>query len=390
MLQTVSHRDCENSKANPRVLQTLPDDMEWAAAKLYAVTKDKTYLEDAIRYARLAANDTWMPLEKTGHYQFYPFLNVGHFALYPHVDAEMKKELAGYYRAGIEATIERAKKNAFGAGVPFTWCSNNLTTALITQLLLYERMTGDLQYHDHLLNHRDWLFGRNPWGTTMFTGIPHDGDFPDDVHTSVWKMTGRNTAGGLVDGPVYAEVYDSLIGLHLEQKDEFAAFQNKHVVYHDDIGDYSTNEPTMDGTAGAIYMMAHFGAAPTESKNRAASQIAKPADDFQMDEGAIRRGSTTHKQIALVFTADENVDGAESIFDALAKRDLQASFFLTGRSLDAPKMRDWTRRAIAAGHYVGPHSDGHLLYSDWKDRQKSLVSKKRFQAEQHRNLAEPS
>jgi hypothetical protein len=30
------------------------------------------------------------------------------------------------------------------------------------------------------------------------------------------------------------------------------------VDYHDDIGDYSTNEPTMDGTAGSILMMAHW------------------------------------------------------------------------------------------------------------------------------------
>ena len=123
-------------------------------------------------------------------------------------------------------------------------------------------MTGDLQYHDHLLAQRDWLFGKNPWGSTMFTGIPHDGEVPKDVHTVIWKLTRRDVPGGLVDGPVYAEVYDSLLGLHLENKDEFAEFQNKHVVYHDDIGDYSTNEPTMDGTAGAIYMMAHFGTTP--------------------------------------------------------------------------------------------------------------------------------
>jgi hypothetical protein len=31
------------------------------------------------------------------------------------------------------------------------------------------------------------------------------------------------------------------------------------VVYHDDIGDYLTNEPIMDGTADAVYMMAFFG-----------------------------------------------------------------------------------------------------------------------------------
>ena len=51
-------------------------------------------------------------------------------------------------------------------------------------------------------------------------------------------------------------------------------------------------------------------------------------------------------------------------------------------------MRTWTRRALEAGHYVGPHSDGHLLYAPWEDRQQSLVTKDRFQADLYRNLAE--
>jgi len=42
----------------------------------------------------------------------------------------------------------------------------------------------------------------------------------------------------------------------LNEPDEFAAFQIAEIVYHDDVGDYSTNEPTMDGTADAILMMA--------------------------------------------------------------------------------------------------------------------------------------
>ena len=138
---------------------TWADDMEWAAAELYAATGEDAYLDDALRYAELAADISWMPLEAAGHYQYYPFVNVGHFALYPHVDAERQAELAGYYRAGIEATLARAEKNAFGVGVPFLWCSNNLTTALVTQIMLYERMTDDRQYHDHLLAHRDWLLG---------------------------------------------------------------------------------------------------------------------------------------------------------------------------------------------------------------------------------------
>jgi endoglucanase len=71
-------------------------------------------------------------------------------------------------------------------------------------------------------------------------------------------LTNKMVPGGLIDGPIYRTIHDQLLGLHLSEPDEFARFQNEHVVYHDDIGDYSTNEPTMDGTAGSMIMMAHW------------------------------------------------------------------------------------------------------------------------------------
>ncbi len=239
--------------------RTWADDMEWGAAELFKATGEPHYLQDAIRYARLAGATSWMQHDTAEHYEFYPFVNVGHFALYPLVDSAFQDTLAGFYRDGIERTMERGRKNPYGIGVPFIWCSNNLATALITQILLYEEMTGDPRYHDFMLRQRDWLLGRNPWGTSMFTGIPRDGEHPDDVHTSVWALTKQEVAGGLVDGPVLFSVYSNLRGITLYSPDEFAQFQNDYVVYHDDIGDYSTNEPTMDGTAGAILWMAWFG-----------------------------------------------------------------------------------------------------------------------------------
>ena len=152
----------------------------------------------------------------------------------------------------------KAMTNPYGIGIPFIWCSNNLLTSLITQVILYEKMTSDTQYHQFLVEQRDWLFGRNPWGTSMFTGIPAKGEYPVDVHTSIWALTKLEARGGLVDGPVFASIFNSLQGLILINPDEFADVQNKYVVYHDDTGDYSTNEPTMDGTAGSILMMAHW------------------------------------------------------------------------------------------------------------------------------------
>ena len=238
---------------------TWADDMEWGAAELYKTTKEIQFLEQAKTYAlRSNTADSWTLVDSTDHYRLYPFINVGHFVLHDLVDDTFKRQLEKYYLDGIQYTLKRAEKNPFQVGVPFIWCSNNLMTGLITQIILYEKMSGDKQFSTCLTAQRDWLFGRNPWGTSMFTGMPENGEAPEDVHTSLNVLLGLKVPGGLVDGPVYTSIYNSLLGLHLEEEDEFADFQNDHVVYHDDIGDYSTNEPTMDGTAGAILMMVHW------------------------------------------------------------------------------------------------------------------------------------
>jgi endoglucanase len=232
---------------------TWADDMEWGAAELFRVTGEKRFLEDAKRYAKIAADEGWMGKEQTGHYQFYPFMNIGHFRLYDLVDAEFQKLLAQYYRAGIERCIRSGEKNPYRVGVPFIWCSNNLLAALVTQCLLYERMTSDTSYREFAAKQRDWLLGRNPWGTTMFTEI--GSEFPTDVHLMTVQLLKRPVRGGLVDGPVYERIFKSLKGVSITLPDPFAAFQGE-AVYHDDVKDYATNEPTMDGTASAILMFA--------------------------------------------------------------------------------------------------------------------------------------
>lgn len=235
---------------------TWADDMEWGAAELYHATNRREYLADAKRYAKIIGSESWMGREQTGHYQFYPFVNIGHFALYDSADREFRRQLAEYYREGIERCIRIGEKNPYHIGVPFIWCSNNLDVALVTQILLYERMTGDMRYHAFMCAQRDWLDGRNPWGTSMFSGIPDGGVFPRDMHLQTTALTGRSVRGGLVDGPVYERIFKTLKGVSITEPDPFAPFQDELAVYHDDRQDYSTNEPTMDGTASAILMWA--------------------------------------------------------------------------------------------------------------------------------------
>ena len=233
---------------------TWADDMEWGAAELFRATREKQFLSDAIRYARLAAAESWMGKEETKHYQYYPFMNVGHFRLYDLVDTQMRKQLATYYRSGLEQSVRAAQTNPYAIGVPFIWCSNNLVVALATQAILYERMTGDRQYEDFVSRQTDWLLGRNPWGFSMFTGIPGQGTFPRDVHLMTNAVLKRPVRGALVDGPVYRRIFAGLRGVSISEPDPLAAFQDERAVYHDDIKDYSTNEPTMDGTASAVLL----------------------------------------------------------------------------------------------------------------------------------------
>ena len=90
--------------------------MEWGAAELFKATGDQSYLDEARRYARMAGPTSWMQRDTTEHYEYYPFVNVGHFALYPLVDTAFRDTLAGYYRDGIERTIERGQSNPYSIG----------------------------------------------------------------------------------------------------------------------------------------------------------------------------------------------------------------------------------------------------------------------------------
>src|SRR5438105_3420415 len=89
---------------------------------------------------------------------------------------------------------------------------------------------------------------------------PRGGTWAHDPHSAVAARFGPEAlTGGLLDGPVYRSIYANLRGIALHQADEYAPFNTGSIVYHDDIGDYSTNEPIMDGTASLVYLLAALG-----------------------------------------------------------------------------------------------------------------------------------
>ncbi len=348
-------------------------------------------LKEAMQYAGAEKITPWLGADTATHYQWYPFINVGIRELAKKVsEKQMRDSLIGFYRRGIEKVWAKAKHNAFYRGVPFIWCSNNLTTSFATQCLWYRQLSGSIQYEELEQANIDWLFGTNPWGTSMVYGLPAWGDTPVDPHSAFTHLKNYPIDGGLIDGPVYTSIFKGLIGLTMYQSDEYAEWQSDLAVYHDDYGDYSTNEPTMDGTASLIYLLSALENKPTQTPGMPAGRLPKGRAFEQVDSrtglsnqtkqhGAIIRGDSTNKALTLVFTGHEYAEGMPFILQTLKQAQVKAAFFFTGHFVrQYPAL---VRQAVADGHYVGPHSHAHLLYADWKNRDSALVTKAQFQAD---------
>ena len=342
------------------------DDIELAAATRYALSGDAEWLKRADYWGQLEEVTPWMELGRARHYQFYPFVNLGHYYLAASDDEAMREKYRTFMRRGLEQICRRAAEqdDPFLNGIPFIWCSNNLVAAALTQARLYHQVSGDTTFLEMEAALRDWLFGCNPWGTSMICGYPEGGDYPTQAHSAYVRYLNDIPRGGLVDGPIYRQTYESLIGIHLTKEDEYAPFQHGEAVYHDDQGDYSSNEPTMDGTASLCFYLS--------SMERAGKLFAGSETDQKDATGATIRRRTDRKVIYLIFSADERFEGASHILRTLDKQRIKGSFFLTGNCLRNRAFEEVIHRIVREGHYLGGHSDRHLLYATWGDR-KPLV-----------------
>ncbi len=365
------------------------DDMELAGASLFQLSqyKDSSKLQAAFQYAKQEPVTPWLGNDTAKHYQWYPFINLGHYELALTLQGAKKDTILDYYRQGIEKVWSKAKKNAFYRGIPFIWCSNNLTTSFAIQCSWYERLTQDHAFAEFEQANFDWLFGCNPWGTSMVYGLPSWGDTPEDPHSAFTHIKHYPIDGGLVDGPVYTSIYKGLIGIQLKDADEYAEFQSDLAVYHDDYGDYSTNEPTMDGTASLIYLLAAKETASFDylPENKNWRGFRPKSYLFQFSHKAAIRGDSTKKQIALVFTGDEFGDGLNTIAHTLEKQQVKGSFFFTGRFYRNKAFQEGITKLYLQKNMMGPHSDEHLLYCDWTKRDSTLVTKDSLLSDLFRN-----
>lgn len=109
---------------------------------------------------------------------------------------------------------------------------------------------------------------------------------------------------------------------------------------------------------------------------------------FLRDHDGIVRGDLSRPRMSLIFTGGSFGDGGAHIRQVLRDRGVKAGFFFTGDFYRTPEFEGVIRGLAADGHYLGPHSDRHLLYCPWEDRERTLVTREEFRADLEANFRE--
>ena len=337
------------------------DDMELAAAQLYQLTYNPDYLKEAARFARMEPVSPWMCSDTLAYCQWYPFVNLGHFLLLNVENPRYQNEFKENLLLGIKRMSSYSEGNPFGIGVPLVMNSNNLIVALATQCRMYRSLTNDSTFLDMETGLVDWLFGRNPWGKIMLTGLNGNGTINNN------RMLANQ--GSLVSGAVHKQVYNSLQGTDLAKNDTNERFQSDWAVFHDDNADAVTNVPSLDGTASLSFLL---------STKQSEGVPNKITDKNQYTYGAITSTDSTKKQLCLVFAEHQFSDGYNVIRKALKKLNIKASFFFTGDFYRAAKNKPIIENLLSDEHYLGGYSDKYLLYCSLQKRDSMNVNKSRF------------
>jgi peptidoglycan/xylan/chitin deacetylase (PgdA/CDA1 family) len=95
-------------------------------------------------------------------------------------------------------------------------------------------------------------------------------------------------------------------------------------------------------------------------------------------DGGVVRSDSTRKVVHLFFSGHEFAGDRETIVAVLRRHGVKASFFFTGDFYRTTAFAPLIATLRSEGHYLGAHSDKHLLYASWDRRDSTLISRATF------------
>lgn len=226
---------------------TWRDDMALAGAELYRATRKASYLNEARAYATAARN--------AYYFGYGDIHGLAHYEI-ARLDPSYVSKAKAFLGEDLEAFQEWADQNPFRSAVDaYRWGSATEMTGAALEALWYEELSGDTKYHTLALDQRDYILGANPWGVCFVAAVGTT--YPLAPHHQVADLSQEVLSGFWDEGPVSRQDWSEM-GISLNDPDEYANFQSNDALYHDDVADYATNEPTINANAEGIALIARM------------------------------------------------------------------------------------------------------------------------------------
>ena len=257
------------------------DDLELGAVELHFLAKgggtEKSadfYLREAARWARVhidGGSSTWQTLD------MFDVGPLAHLELMRALEAAGDPQDLDVTRADLERDVEdqlkraerQAARDPFRSGwayAPKGWDHVQHLVGLTVTAMLFDEETGKNRFAALAQDQRDWLLGRNAWGTSFVVGAGTT--FPRCLHHQIANLAGNLSGkpplllGAVVAGPGDAadvevsEPSDEQRRCPAGGKDRFRAFDGAKVRYVDDATSWSTSEPAIDYVALTVILFA--------------------------------------------------------------------------------------------------------------------------------------
>jgi len=257
------------------------DDLELGAVELHFLAKAGGTEKSAAFYLREAAH--WARVHLDGGSSGWQTLDMFDVGPLAHLELMRALEEAGD-PGGLEVTraelakdvenqLKRAESQAdrdpFRSGwayAPKGWDHVQHLVGLTVTAMLFDEQTGKNRFAALARDQRDWLLGRNAWGTSFVVGAGTT--FPRCLHHQIANLAGNLAGkpplllGAVVAGPGDAseievsEASGDQRDCPVDGKNRFRAFDTAKVRYVDDTTSWATSEPAIDYVALTVILFA--------------------------------------------------------------------------------------------------------------------------------------
>jgi hypothetical protein len=260
------------------------DDLELGAVELYFMAKTRNtkrpaadYLREAAQWAKAYIHSRFEGGDTLNLYDVSP---LAHLELIAAMDdagnppglavtrADLVAEVSTFLRQGAA----RAAKDPFRSGWPYGANGYDHAAHVLGYAVtatLFQQRTGSTAYAQFARDQRDWMLGRNAWGTSLVIGAGTT--FPHCPQHQIANLMGHLDGtppillGAVVNGPAVASDLRGLSSQDNQRRcpataaNPFAPFDTPQTRYVDNVTAWPTVEPAIDYTALSAFLFARLG-----------------------------------------------------------------------------------------------------------------------------------